>query len=688
MAYQTIYRLSFKNDEGQDMIIHISDVDSGTGTPTYHDLTIASCQLEVANGGDDAFSIVRASTLSLSFVPTQTYGLNTFKSGIDRKFLVEVFAANTSINIFRGWLLTDETKESLLPKSVNGEWAMFTVELTAICGLSTLKELPLLDADTGLNPRGWFRVIEYLSWALKATGHELPINMVDSIVYAIDPVDDGNWVNTTAFESKSAEADVNVSISNYEVLEAILKGRFITQYLGEWWIVRIDEMIGGVWNIFKYNADGVYLGLDTNTYEKTIGKTQDIKFTNKDAFVFPARPHKYNQLEYRYELPKEIIDNYNLERGAQISFTPGPPHIGKYQIDDWTLVRVPNLSATATAYIRREFADTNQTYELNRCIAIEPNANWHYLRSNEIFIMTKDKVVFSFDRKLSSNHSAGGTTTELMGQLRLVGDDGTFWTCNGNPGVGQVGEWVACNSTFTTNQRYMVLQYQSALFDERDWQTVSLESWAAPVGGKLYCLIYASSLYATSDTTFLSNLNFDYIPYILGDYSKFSAQYHKVSQSGEYKANLEEGVKVSDSPKRLFKWALHFETDTPGEFALTGLFFWDYRLTPTGGQGLEKFGRYQAYDYFNQNFEFVNKIQGSMVGMNSLTNPSNMPGPIHQYEIDFATNDDHTENRTFQMISFKQDLITCKWEGVLVPTNISTIGHPATWDHEFKYKPQ
>jgi hypothetical protein len=103
MAHVVTYRLRAKNRyDQQDMIIHISDTDSAVGTPVFTDLTLGSLEYEIANSGDDPMGMIRASTLSFSFVPTQTFGLSTFKSGHDRRFLVELFFANTAIQIFKG----------------------------------------------------------------------------------------------------------------------------------------------------------------------------------------------------------------------------------------------------------------------------------------------------------------------------------------------------------------------------------------------------------------------------------------------------------------------------------------------------------------------------------------------------------------------------------------------------------
>src|SRR5688572_15756961 len=115
MAFQTIYRLQGNTNDGQLVIIHISDTTSGVGTPTYHELKLMSCNLEVSNSGDDRFSTIASKSLILQFVPTQTYGLNTFREVGDNRFKVELFLANTSINPFTGYLNTDLTKESLLP---------------------------------------------------------------------------------------------------------------------------------------------------------------------------------------------------------------------------------------------------------------------------------------------------------------------------------------------------------------------------------------------------------------------------------------------------------------------------------------------------------------------------------------------------------------------------------------------
>jgi hypothetical protein len=97
MSYVDVYRMWFTNDKGHDVIVHISDTTSGTGTTTFHDMQdadgkelIMSAKLSTANDGEDKLSIIRSLRFSCEFLSTDTYNVDFFVEGEDNRWLVEV----------------------------------------------------------------------------------------------------------------------------------------------------------------------------------------------------------------------------------------------------------------------------------------------------------------------------------------------------------------------------------------------------------------------------------------------------------------------------------------------------------------------------------------------------------------------------------------------------------------------
>lgn len=699
MAYQTIYRLQATNKAGQLFIVHISDTTSGLGTPTYHDLKPMALSREVSNSGDDRFGTIASTTWTMAFVPTQTYSLNTFRELGDKRFWVEIFAANLAINIFRGYLLTDLTKEALLPKSVNGEWCMSEgVVLTASDMLPSLKDEPLVMPDDS-NPLHdtdrYFKVIEYIAWALRKTGLALAISIIDGIYYAVDPEVDGNWYNTTYLWAKTFEGEETkegfVCVDCYTALEMILKGRVLFQEFGQWWVLSRDEMLGGAYDIFLYDHEGTFLSVDSNTYTKAIGGTQPLMLEGKDAVVFPERPHKYDLIEWPYEMPRETPDNIYFSRDSTTPiFTAAyvDPDDGitkeerRFNVEDWTIGRYAinseiAVSASAiSAFIRRIYYPTD--YEVQRYLVLPfttdslPNV---YLRSNPIPVGLRDRVTFSVDFRFTSTSVSD---FQNIWYALLKGDDGNYYWYNpATPGLWQntnIYSGPALNATFA---------YQYHYTDNNSkvrWTTLGYEMKELPVNGELYFFLMAC--YASGQEVHYQNMSFDYVPCVNGSFSKYTSQFYKVYQAGDLKANLEEVVGVSDSPKKLFKGALHWKSG-PTTYPLTTGFFQHYPLNPIGFQN---FGKYQAFAYFHQHFNPTCKIQGSIYGLQTFTNPSNIPGLIHQYEFDFTTNDEHTADRWFCLLSYKQDILSGHWSGVFAEVVNNTEGHPYDADHENGYR--
>ena len=122
MSFIDVYRMWFTNDNGDDVIIHISDRESGEGTSVITDMydsnekpVITFAKLSSANDSETKLNIVRSTRFSFSFVSTTSYNVDFFCEGEDNRWLVEVFLIN-ALNppIFTGHLVPDGAKEIFL----------------------------------------------------------------------------------------------------------------------------------------------------------------------------------------------------------------------------------------------------------------------------------------------------------------------------------------------------------------------------------------------------------------------------------------------------------------------------------------------------------------------------------------------------------------------------------------------
>lgn len=726
MAYVTTYQLTWnavdKDAAGASLApvlctLNVSDTESAVGTPVFIPLVAQKCEIKVVNDSDDKFSIIKGKRIEFSFVSTSLYNISTFVSGSDRRYLCELFVDTTLV--FTGFLVTDAMQEAFLPRTT------FVVELVASDNIGLLKDEPLTKPD-GTNPRGYFRLIDFVSWCLQKTGLQLPINMAynlkpESLVLADHAFD------KVYLWSKSIEQDINISEDCYTVLTKILKGCFLTQEKGEWWIVRVDEMNGSDLRVYNYTYDGTLTGNSLITFSKNIGRTEVIKLIKKDAFVAPERPKKEVKTIFGFQFPLEIIDNIDFNRGtvANLLLVPdislyiksyanlgafpaqgefnttykandtslyykwsGASYVNitgaeipqgfNYDIDDWVLEKSGGGSPTITAQVVKikQFGDEKARY-----VELKAGTGFHWIKSNRVPLGRYDKFVFSVDRRLTQNVTGTGTTQEFVAQIRLYGEDGTFWSVeNIASGSIHAGQWVQSGSSSFTAGRFVRVFFIRNDVDETQWMNVSVDTDPIPVNGEIEILLVQQTVHGTSIGTHFSNLNFEYIPYINGSYQKYTSQQHKVSQVLNTKAVQEEKVPMADGPKKLFKMVLHEKT-AGGKYFLSEN--WYNGNAGTGGElGIAKFGKYQAFEFWNQSRRIIRKFDATLLGLN-INTPTDIPGLLHNYIFTAAT--EHSTDKTYLLLSYSQDLISLEWSGVFAEVFDSNEGKVYNSTHDFKY---
>lgn len=713
MPYEQIYRLEWTNFHGHDCTIHISDTTSGDANPpTYHDMEAVKVLRKIVSDNESKTG-VKGMRLEFSFIMTDVYNTNTFIGGSDNRWLVEAYVGTT--RIFIGWLIVDALREPHLDIGI--------IEMTATDNLGVLRETPHTKAD-GTIPRDEFRLIDFIADAFKKTNLLLPIKVVHNLL----PEGMGateNIFNDVFLGSKTFETDVYEMEDSFQVIEKLTPGCLVTQDGEVRWIIRIDEMNGNPYRVYNYDADGVLGSVETVTLIKSIGINEPIFLINKDAEILPERKKKYVKTKFNFTFPMEIVDNIDFSRGttwvspfvvdmsyfirsyANLAAFPNPgefdttykaldsglyykwvgtvyvnitgaeiPQGLGYIIEDWVLERASG-SVSLSAYVIKikQYGD-----EKTRYVQMTAGPSLHWIKSNRIPVGRFDKFIFSVDRRINFRATGSGQTTDFFAQIRLHGEDGTYWTItNYLFGSDQPGQWVPSNSTFTLNPRYIAAQYVRNQVDTSNWMSAAVNANPLPVNGELEILLLQHTVNGTAYLTHFSNLQFQYIPYINGTYEKFSAQTHKVSTTDNLKAKIEEEVFIADSPKKLFKGALLKQAGS--QYTLTDLWY-NFNAGTSGELGIAKFGKYQAFEMWNQNNRPIRKIPASLLGLDTAT-PGDMPGILHVYN--FADPSDNTDNKNFILLSYSQDLKTCKWEGTFADVADDVDVKVYNSDHEFKY---
>jgi hypothetical protein len=710
--FTLIYRMQFTTQEGQLVIIHVSDTTSGTtSSPLYTDLQLIECERKIVSDGDSKYGI-KSTRMEFSFMSTPTVSLQTFVSGDDGRWLVEMFFTDLTQLKFTGFLVMDDLREKYLLPGV------FSCELTATDNLGLLRDTPLTKPD-GTNPRGYFKWIEYISWALQKTGLQLPINTV----YNLFP--EGYTSSSQPFsilelQAKTFENDINTSVDCYAAINKIIKGCVLVQHDGQWWILRVDEMNGSAYNYYSYSYLGVFISINSVTLSKNIGLAETIKITGDGADVLPERRKLFVQERFDLRFPREIVDNYDFSRGitylspivvdlslfikayANLAAFPAtgefdvtykandtglyykwngayvlkstPPFGKAYVFEDWTLEKVGGGSPTISSYIAKIY----DPEEIQRYAVLSGGGGLHRVKANKVSISRDDKISFSIDRRLNSDQSGAGTFTEDVAAIRLMGEDGTYWNLtNTASGSERVGQWIQSNSAFSINQKFIRTQYNPNSTDETKWMSLSVESEPLPTNGEVEVSLYQSTVFGTTVETHFSNMRLDVTFYINGSYQKYSGFSYKVSQSGNLRAKIEDTIEIADSPKKLLLGTIF--TDSSGTKIPTTRWY-NANAGTTGELGFAPWGKYQAFAEWNQDNRIMRRIEGNLFHYGITFG---LPSILHLYR--FTDPSQHSDNKYFCMISCSQNLVSDEWSGVFDEVYDTVIGKLYSSTYEFKY---
>lgn len=611
---------------------------------------------------------------------------NILRGGVsDRRYYV---VADIEGNIFfKGFLLMSELEEPFLPRPV--------FSMTATDGLGTLKNKKLLN-DTGKNPTHENKIISYISWCLKQTGILENLNVVFNIREqgdgTIAAAPDKHFLNTQFLDAKTFETEPGESQDCYTVLNNICNktGR-LGQRHGEWWFKAFDEYDNQPDYVAVFDKDGNFVEMKPGTYyTKMIGINEAMFFSAESARVAFSSPAEFAALTFRYNNPKEIPCNTDIQRGdyiADISATEK-----KYKIDCWTLFEDrPNvLSTHDTAYIYRKFVNG---YEIERygIIDVASATIEQQLCSEFIPMLQKDKFDLNFSIKYNGQVSVtAGTITTNYAQVRLYADDGTYYTLEGgNSNTGTVPAWVACTSNFNTFQRFFKATYDGT-DDDTQWRSVGFQNGDCPPlpkDGKIQIVI-CHQLKVNQFQLHFSPISFKYIPLINGSYQKFTGQVHTVSQSQNNSDKVEDEVYFSDAPVPILKGALLKYNGT--KFVLSSQ-FWNAAVFPGGVPSSDYYHPYgwiQAQAVWNQvrllNRIFRGSVQGIESGSTDGDGRTDLPTVFHTYRL--TDMDEHTNSKKFMLLNYEMDLYKCEFRSIaLKEAHDEVLGKKYDDTYSFKY---
>ena len=372
-----------------------------------------------------------------------------------------------------------------------------------------------------------------------------------------------HWMDSVYIDVKTFEAEIGVSEDCQTILKKILgEDCYIVQYKGEWWIYRIDEINDLPVYVATFDSDGAYVSTAAGTqYDISIGAAESFKFANADTLLRFIRPHGWIKETFNYNSP-EIPCNSDFSRGEFVDDLPDEV-VGndtltakKYNLDCWVLLQdvlpptSPLPADVAEAYIKKLTDFAGYEKESYAVVTYNTTGAASRLTSQPIPIDIQDKFTLSYSFRWSTNEASAGTGLSTN-SVRLDGNDGSIWFLDDD------GKWYLSDATWSVNRKTVVNTWATATVDETEWRTFELlvDPEGCPTSGVLTISIFwGSSITPTDRDLYISDLQFNYIPFINGSYNNFSGQYNRVDRlETGYKAKQDNEVFISDSPKPIFK---------------------------------------------------------------------------------------------------------------------------------------
>lgn len=561
----TIYRLnwqSFHETEDIQCYVDISDYDNLIDDGDTEDIVALTpsefpAQLSIINNSEDPFSPIRAKQLTIGFVSDSNYSMSTFANGSDQRWGVHYYIGVSTKTVFKGWLVLDDLSEPLLAPANE-------VTLTATDNLGSLKDVKLTN-DEELVLVGKYKIIDIIAYCLKKTGLELDIRVAFNIKQSGDETDvttqnstDEHFFTQTYLDAYTFEEEIGVLENCYSVLEKVVGPEaFITQSRGQWWIVRIDEIEGQNKGLYvtSFDSDGVFSeNRGEKDYEKFLYMGSAIQLSEEASTVKATRPNKSVRLTYNYDYPRDLPYNVSLREG-DLDTTVSPTQ-KRYVADGWRLLENLSTPTTPTGELFVEIILDSNGYETERYLLltspISPTSN-NLAVSHPIEVHKTDRFTLSFDTATSTDMTGSALTyTQRVATIRLVGHDGTYWMMDSD------GVWYQSNSTWSSNFKDIERQFVPNDTDTTEFYNFSLDSDDIPTDGDLYIDFYAlnQQVSAIDDVDIkFNNINFEYKPFVDGGYRTYQGQYFECSQTGDYKAKVEDEVFTSDGPRKLCRGA-------------------------------------------------------------------------------------------------------------------------------------
>lgn len=252
--------------------------------------------ISVIDDNEDKFTPIRGKQAEIKVHTNSVIDIDTFCEGDDERFLVEIFVDD--LIIFRGFLIIPDMEQDFLPDPN-------VLKLSATDNLGTLKDQSMVD-DDNVYPIGKFKLIQFISWALKRTGIIQNINVVNNlkhgsgqlvsdVVFAIDGDNFEILTPATDFFYENQKIRITGTASNDGEYTVRGTGLNVVQITLVTEAVVSETALGVLFEDISSEGhfyDTIYL--DAKTFEKQISLGEDfysmlLKILGEDSVLFQCK---------------------------------------------------------------------------------------------------------------------------------------------------------------------------------------------------------------------------------------------------------------------------------------------------------------------------------------------------------------------------------------------------------------
>lgn len=549
MAKAEKYRYSFKTLEGQTCNVRFEFEGWLGGSTTL----VASSQpfvLKEFNSDEDIFKPLRPQIADMNFIASASgVSIDDFLMDNDDDVIV-YFDFGVWGNYWIGYMLQDDYQEVW-------EDTNHIITIRASEGIGLLKNRSL--SNNGLELIGRYNCLDLVKYAMQGCVQNFVSFKIYSNLYYVSMTDgSGNTgFDQADLDAKTFQIEVTEYDDSYTTLEKINRAwnQTLFLYKGNWVIIRVEEYFIPLTQSIK--GFGETLGVRTavnQRFDINVGLNEDVKPISPSMLRFIQRRTKTDTIQFDYNAISEIVQNGSFSRGSFISevdFTKS------YNVNTWAyedaFLDIGAIPTSGTFTRIEEYSSIEGPLFDNYVrfnITSSPVVGISYIRSNDISVLTGEKLDFSVDAKFKLNFTDNGKAPSVY--ILFYGTGNNYFLKDN-------GDWVLTNSDFTTNVEWLGIEFNKASSpDDTSWVTFAVNSQPAPEVGYINILLAGhNDQYVTGQERYFKNLRFTMVSVFGGqEFNNISGIKSIYTKPEDLKMVFDETIYMDDSFSDNFKGSL------------------------------------------------------------------------------------------------------------------------------------